>query len=110
MSNHLRNPSSLSGLKYTARRWCALVALISILAFVALVSVSATHYHTTTQETQECSICNVVSHKIGGGFVVPTLALTQFFILFALATAILRSTLVTTALPLPPSCGPPSIS
>ena len=110
MSNQLRKFASLTGLKYTARNWCALVALITMLAFVALVSVSVTHYHTTAHETQECSICSVVSDKVGGGFKAPALAITQFFVLFALATAVLRSTLITSALPLPPSCGPPSIS
>jgi hypothetical protein len=94
-------------LKYTARTWCALVALITALAFISLVSTAVTHYHTSAQETQDCSVCSVVSHKIGGGFAVPKLNVTQFFVLFALAVITLRSTFYSTSELFPPSCGPP---
>jgi hypothetical protein len=104
MSNQLRNLTALFGLKFRAQTWCALV---TVLSFITLVSVSATHYHSTAHETQDCSICSVVTDKVGSGFSAPAPAVTQFFALFALATVILRSTLINAALPLPPSCGPP---
>jgi len=96
-------------LKFKARTWCALVALITALAFISLVSTAATHYHTTAQETQDCSVCSVVSHKIGGGFSVPTVNITQFFVLFAVAVVTLRSTFYSTSELFPPSCGPPGV-
>jgi len=107
MSIQLPAITALSSLKFRLRNWCALVALITAFAFVALVSVSVTHHHTTFHETQDCSLCSVVSDKVGSGFSAAVMVVTRFVILFAVATAVLRSTLVTAALPLPPGCGPP---
>jgi TRAP-type C4-dicarboxylate transport system permease small subunit len=94
-------------LKPTGRIWCALTALVTMLAFIALVSTSVSHIHQNGHETQECSICSVVTDQVGSGFAAPALILTEFVFLFALATQTLRSSLHISAPLLPRSCGPP---
>jgi len=94
-------------LKFKARSWCALLALITVFSFITLVSTAATHYHTGTQEIHDCSICSVVSDKIGGSISVPTVLITSFFVLFALTVISLRSIFHRSPALLPPSCGPP---
>ena len=93
--------------KFKAATWCALIALITAFAFVSLVTTAATHLHSTVQETQDCSICGVVTNKIGSGLSSLSLSATQFFLLFAaLVVALLSANYIAPA-ELPPSCGPP---
>jgi hypothetical protein len=109
MLNTLHHSTNRKSFKMKARLWCALVALITSLAFVSLVSTAVTHYHATAQESQDCSICSVAAHKIDGPVAAPTVVNTQFFLLFALAVLALRSSSYRTDSPLPPSCGPPDL-
>jgi len=109
MFNKLRQLTNQSSFKLKAKGWCALVALVTSLAFISLVSTAVTHYHTTAQESQDCSICSVAAHKIDGPVSAPIVAITQFFLLFALAVLALRSSTYRTESPLPPSCGPPGL-
>jgi hypothetical protein len=91
-----------------AKTWCALVALITALAFISLVSTAATHYHTTTQDSQDCSVCSVVSHKVGGSFAAPTVKLAQFFVLFEVALTVQFRNFFSCTNLYPPGCGPPT--
>ncbi|WP_105533835.1 hypothetical protein [Solimicrobium silvestre] len=97
-------------LKLKAKSWCALVALITALAFISLISIAATHHHSTVQESQDCSFCSAVSDKIGGNLAAPSLFVASFFVLFRVAVQTLRSTFYVTSKLFPPSCGPPSIA
>jgi len=95
--------------KLKAKTWCVLVALITALAFLALTSAAATHYHSTAQESHECSICCAIADKVGGNSVVPSILIAHFFVLFALAIQTLTSNFYSTPQLLPPGCGPPGI-
>ena len=108
MSELLRYLFARFSLKAKGKTCCALVALITALAFITLVSTSVSHVHQSSQETQDCSLCSVVTDKIGGGFSATALVLTRYVVLFAIAALTLRSSLHATARLLPRSCGPPS--
>lgn len=84
-----------------------LLALLTGLAFVSLVSSTATHVHATLQATHDCAICSLAQDQADGDLLLPVLALTQFFVLFTLATLVLRSASYLMPLTLPHSCGPP---
>jgi hypothetical protein len=109
MFNQLHQLTNHSSFRLKAKGWCALVALVTSLAFISLVSTAVTHHHTTTQESQDCSICSAVSNKVVGPVAAPVVVLTQFFLLFALAVSALRSSSYRTESLLPPSCGPPGL-
>lgn len=84
-----------------------MVALLTALSFIALVSTAVTHYHGTSQETQDCSICAVVADKIGSANAPAALIAAQLFVLFSVVTASLRNASYANSELLPPSCGPP---
>jgi len=107
MPHRQRHFSPICAFLFKARIWFAPIALITALAFITLVSASATHFHSTSQKSQECSICSVVADKIGSSFTAPASVTTHFFVLFAVAAITLRSSLHSCAKLLPPSCGPP---
>ena len=111
MTAPLHHSPASAFLKVTGKRmrttWCALIAFITALAFIALVSTSVSHIHQTSQETQDCSICSIVTDKVGSGFTATALPVTRFVVLFAIAALTLSSSLHATALLLPRSCGPP---
>jgi hypothetical protein len=93
------------------KAWLALVALVTALSFVSLVSVALTHIHTSSQEAQDCSLCSVVSDKVGTGQAAPALVTTTLFILYACTVRVLLGTLArNNHSVLPPSCGPPAFN
>ena len=108
MHSLLTSASSLSALKFRAKTAYALIALITALCFITLVSSAATHYHSSTHETQECSLCSVVSDKLAGGITMTTTLLVALVILFTLCAPSQRLTDYCSAELFPPSCGPPT--
>ena len=85
-----------------------LVIGFSILALLSLLLAANSHLHSTIQETQDCSICYVVSHQSGGDILLPALAAALFFLLTLLCNATFYTNVFATPVSLPPSCGPPA--
>lgn len=94
----------------TGRDWRACIAALTIVSFLALTVTASTHRHTTATEDQACSVCSVVSHKLGG--VPPAAVVAQHvaFVLYRVATVEFSQPVYASRSLLPPSCGPPALA